>query len=187
MSFLTGKFGLLTIQKEISPDIFLCVCACGTEVEVWRSVLVNDVRRHCGCLPVVLSFHGHMRCSWTRDGRPIRKYSGEYNSFSAMRTRCLNKKNVSYEFYGGRGIRICRRWLLPKCEGFKNFIDDLGPRPSGKTLDRINPQGHYSPENCRWADQDTQHLNQRRYLWPDGDGMPPVERYRAMEQRIEEE
>src|SRR6266403_4008305 len=166
MSWKTGVFGSLTILKEIKPDIFLCECSCGNKVEVWRSLLNNDVRRHCGCLPEVRAFFGHMRCSWTRDGRSIRKFSAEYNSYASMKTRCLNKRNGSYENYGGRGIRICERWLLPKCQGFKNFIDDMGPRPSGKTLDRIDPQGHYEPTNCRWADSDTQFRNQRRWLYP---------------------
>jgi len=186
VSFKSRVFGQLTILKEIKTDIFLCRCSCGNEIEVWRSLLTNDVQRHCGCLPVVYSFHGHMRCSWSRDGRTIRRYSAEYNSFSAMKTRCLNRNSSEYHNYGGRGIRICERWLLPKCEGFKNFIEVMGPRPSGKTLDRIDPQGHYCPQNCRWADTDTQHRNQRRFLYPDGD-VPPVESYRVMEQRLEAE
>ena len=103
-----------------------------------------------------------------------------------MKSRCLYKRGEQYADYGGRGIHICERWLLPKCVGFKNFIDDMGPRPVGKTLDRIDPCGHYEPGNCRWADATTQNHNQRKYLYPDGNE-PPVEDYLAMEKRLEEE
>ena len=103
-----------------------------------------------------------------------------------MRQRCENPNNQAYGDYGGRGITICKRWTLPRGEGFRNFLADMGPRPSGKTLDRIDPQGHYEPTNCRWADAEVQANNQRRYLYPDGD-MPPVEDFASMEKRLEEE
>lgn len=94
---------------------------------------------------------------------------------------------MAYEIYGGRGIRVCERWLLGDGQGFKNFIDGMGPRPSGKTLDRINPQGHYEPTNCRWATAKDQHDNQRRYRWPkDGEEkMPKIEGVREMEKRLD--
>jgi hypothetical protein len=102
-----------------------------------------------------------------------------------MHGRCFCKSHVAYEIYGGRGIRVCERWRGP--EGFKNFLDDMGPRPNGKTLDRINPQGHYSPLNCRWADKDIQTQNQRRFRWPEGgeEKMPRIESVREMEKRLE--
>jgi hypothetical protein len=86
----------------------------------------------------------------------------------------MYKSLDDYSRYGGRGITVCDRWLVPGGQGFLNFIADMGPRPVGKTLDRENPNGHYNPSNCRWADNDTQHANQRRYLWPGGVGEPAV-------------
>ena len=76
-----------------------------------------------------------------------------------MKMRCLCETNDSYKHYGGRGIKICDRWLGPG--GFVNFLKDMGRRPEGKTLDRRNPQGDYTPENCRWASDKTQNANRR--------------------------
>lgn len=74
-----------------------------------------------------------------------------------MKTRCLNAKQQRYSDYGGRGIRVCARWL----KSFENFLADLGERPPGKTLDRINNDGDYEPGNCRWATSSEQQRNRR--------------------------
>ena len=93
--------------------------------------------------------HGH--------ARRITGLTPTYKSYSVMLSRCLNPKATHYENYGGRGITVCAQWQY----SFQHFLDDMGERPEGTTLDRIDPNGNYEPSNCRWADWKQQNNNKR--------------------------
>lgn len=87
-----------------------------------------------------------------------------HRSWYMMNYRCTMPNHVAYKDYGGRGIKVCDRWSWdhPNQEGFKNFLEDMGPRPKGLSLDRIRNQGHYTPSNCKWSTASEQRLNQGR-------------------------
>lgn len=86
-----------------------------------------------------------------------------YNCWASMKNRCYNSKDVrNYKWYGERGIKVCERWLGDN--GFWNFVEDMGPRPNGYSIDRINVDGDYCPENCRWVDAQTQSFNRRNSI-----------------------
>lgn len=106
---------------------------------------------------------------WYRYGNPIsyrrskqdgKSKSNEYGCWQGMKQRCYDKNHPSYKHYGGRGIKVCDRWT-EKSNGFSNFLEDMGSRPKGYSVDRINNDGSYTPENCRWATPSQQTFNQR--------------------------
>lgn len=86
-----------------------------------------------------------------------RSRSREYYSWLTMIQRCTNPNNTNYHKYGARGISVCKRWR----DGFEYFLEDMGARPEGYTLDRINNDGNYEPSNCRWASMEEQTWNKR--------------------------
>jgi len=84
--------------------------------------------------------------------------SRTYRSWECMRNRCMNPDHERFPRYGGRGIKVCVRWAV----SFAAFLEDMGVRPAGATLDRIDPDGDYKPSNCRWADDATQRSNKSK-------------------------
>ncbi len=87
----------------------------------------------------------------------------EYRSWVGLRERCLNKNHHAFADYGGRGIAVCDRWAGRDC--FANFFNDMGQRPVGFSIDRIDVDGDYSPENCRWSSKKEQSRNRRNTIY----------------------
>lgn len=133
---------------------FLCVCDCGNELEATGTNLRQGHTQSCGCLQKERASH-----SSTQHG-----FNGtsEHSAYYSMLYRCTDEDNISYDNYGGRGITVCDRWLEEGFKGLENFIQDIGKRPSPQhSLDRVDVNGNYCKENCRWEVRAVQNFNTR--------------------------
>jgi hypothetical protein len=169
---LTGRvFDHLTVIKYAGRNkqgrhLWLCRCDCRNKTEIL--VLGSNLRpaghtTSCGCkklerLRARVLTHGHTRG---------RKLTPEYRCWINLRTRCLNSNSQDWIRYGGRGIKVCDRWQGEK--GFSRFYQDMGEKPEPKrhySIDRVDPDGDYTPDNCRWATKSVQNHNKRKTQKP---------------------
>jgi hypothetical protein len=149
------RFGSLVALRELPHDQddkykrrrWSFQCECGQEKPIRLLHVTSGAIVTCGCKPSTLR-HGHT---------PAGKGSRTYNTWKCMHQRCEKPYAVGFEYYGGRGIKVCDRW-----KSFDLFLADMGERPAGKTLDRWpNVNGDYEPTNCRWATPKEQAHNKR--------------------------
>lgn len=153
-NIIGNQYNRLTViryfgQGKNNEILWECLCNCGNVTTSTAYRLKSGKKKSCGC------FYREER------GKPNithgkSKKGGAYNSWCGMKQRCYYKKNISYHNYGGRGIKVCDRWIGE--DGFKNFLEDMGERPSNKhSLDRYpNVNGDYCKQNCRWASREQQ-------------------------------
>ncbi len=154
------RFGRLTVNSFVGiigknpHNQWNCICDCGKEVIVAGSNLRSGITSSCGCLQAENTSNANKKHGLSQ------LKSKEYNTWQSMRRRCNCVTSDDYPDYGGRGIKVCERW-----DNFSNFLDDMGKAPSKYSLDRIDVNKGYSPDNCRWADSKTQARNKTNNRW----------------------
>lgn len=157
---------------------WLCRCECGNEKVVPAGALVSGASRSCGCLSQEMG----RRVCVERNTTHGRAKTPTYRIWSGMITRCHNPRASGFHKYGARGVTVCDRWR----HSFEAFLADMGEKPPGLTLDRIDSREGYEPSNCRWAtmrEQQNNRTNNRRITyggetltlaqWARRLGMPP--------------
>lgn len=161
------RFHRLTVQKlsekrnKCGQTRWECLCDCGKITVVDGPALKRGHTRSCGCYHIERQKmtknlrHGHAKST-------NRKPSPTYRSWDSMLGRCLNPADQFYHRYGGRGIKVCERWLK-----FENFLTDMGERQKGYSIDRVDIDGNYCPENCEWVTrgENTRRMSRDRQPW----------------------
>ena len=157
------RFGRLQVVRLSEARVnrkaaWVCVCDCGGMAVVVGTKLRGGEVRSCGCLAADVSAQSMKKMATTHG----LKGTPEYRAYHDMINRCYKPRTKQFKDYGGRGITVCDRWLEPDGQGVVNFVNDMGKRPKGLSLDRIDNDAGYSPENCRWATKSRQGYNRRK-------------------------
>lgn len=161
---------LSVLREKGKKTIAICRCVCGNEKITLLTHVKNGYVKSCGCLKKEVSSilgkanttHGH--------SSPVTR-SHTYRSWETMKSRCFNASDPSFKDYGARGIAVCYEWL-----NFERFLIDMGERPRGTTLDRIDVNGDYKKDNCKWETAKKQQRNKRnnRLVTFEGEKMPLI-------------
>lgn len=139
-----GKLVATKTYRVDGKTMVDCICDCGSKRTMLAQVFQRFSTKSCGC---------EIKASNLVN-------SPTYHSWVGMKQRCLNASHDAYENYGGRGISVCDRWMK-----FENFFEDMGEKPNGLEIDRIDTNGDYEPNNCRWTDRITNIRNRRNTRW----------------------
>jgi hypothetical protein len=153
------RLGLLTVlykrgKSKSGDNLWVCQCDCGQQCSPTASSLARGATRSCGC-------------NRTPKKPNARSRQSEYKTWKRIKNRCYNPNCDKYEYYGGRGITVCPRWL----DSYDAFLSDMGLCPPGHEIDRIDGSGNYCPENCRWVTKTQQVRNRRSTLVVEADGV----------------
>lgn len=157
------------VEKKRGGCIWMCKCKCGSFFKLNSKTILYGSIDSCGCTKDIFAkYHNRIK-----HGNAIRgmKTTPEYNSWKGMNRRCGTPKNPRYKDYGGRGIIVCDRWKT----SFSNFFEDMGYKPTPKhSIDRIDVNGDYEPNNCRWATRSEQDRGMRKNRWMEAFGIRRV-------------
>ncbi len=153
------RYGILNVINfsgvKNGHKMYLCLCDCGNHINVRGSSIKSGNTVGCGCLKSD-TWKTNLKSNATHKETVGKKVSVEYECYHKIKGRCYNKNNNKYPLYGGRGIVMCDRWKT----SFDNFLIDMGRRPADcNSIERINVNENYSPDNCVWANSKTQSRN----------------------------